>query len=623
MFMLGVIATALAILFLLSSMALWASNQLRHPVGVMAGLGGAARARARVAAGVVSQTGRREARRRPADALAVRPVALPRVRAPDHARARATTPRPERARPAGRADPAQGRRARAGLPRAAPRRGARRPAIELGDGDWDARRRARPRTAIRDGRRGRLPGRASPTAAGAGSPTSSSGSPTAPTRRSTPSSRGTRSRRTSSSSASTASSSRASRAASRERMHVVLGSGERETFRPEEFGAYYRRVARAARAVRRRPARRPSRGPVDHCGDLRLQAALRRALGRGRPPRAASPACGATQIEKLLAAGIATLAALGRARARRRRRRASRRRRSRSSASRPSSSSGAASTAATATSCLAARARRRLRAAARALARRPLLRHRGRPVLGRGPAGSSTSGGSSTPSARFTPLWAHDRDEERAAFEQFVDLVHARLARVPRHARLPLRAVRDTALKRLMGRYGTREDEIDDLLRREVFVDLLARRPQRPPHLAARLLAEGARGVPRLRARGGGQGRRRRRSSSSSSWLQTRRPGAAREIDEYNREDCIATLLLRDWLLELRAEAIAQFGPIPAGRCPTSRSEPDRRGSARARARSQRRAARRGRGAWPAQLLEYHRARGASRSGGGSSTGSR
>jgi hypothetical protein len=39
MLMLGVIATALAILFLLSSMALWASDQLRHPIGVMAALG--------------------------------------------------------------------------------------------------------------------------------------------------------------------------------------------------------------------------------------------------------------------------------------------------------------------------------------------------------------------------------------------------------------------------------------------------------------------------------------------------------------------------------------------------------------------------------------------------------
>ena len=39
MLMLGVIVTALAILFLLSSMALWSSNQLRHPLGVMAALG--------------------------------------------------------------------------------------------------------------------------------------------------------------------------------------------------------------------------------------------------------------------------------------------------------------------------------------------------------------------------------------------------------------------------------------------------------------------------------------------------------------------------------------------------------------------------------------------------------
>ena len=38
---------------------------------------------------------------------------------------------------------------------------------------------------------------------------------------------------------------------------------------------------------------------------------------------------------------------------------------------------------------------------------------------------------------------------------------------------------------------------------------------------------------------------------------------AARQIDAYNREDCIATRLLRDWLLERRDEALAQFGPFP------------------------------------------------------------
>jgi uncharacterized protein len=36
------------------------------------------------------------------------------------------------------------------------------------------------------------------------------------------------------------------------------------------------------------------------------------------------------------------------------------------------------------------------------------------------------------------------------------------------------------------------------------------------------------------------------------------------EIAAYNREDCIATRVLRDWLLARRAEALERFGPFPA-----------------------------------------------------------
>jgi uncharacterized protein len=46
-------------------------------------------------------------------------------------------------------------------------------------------------------------------------------------------------------------------------------------------------------------------------------------------------------------------------------------------------------------------------------------------------------------------------------------------------------------------------------------------------------------------------------------WMQTREPALLAQIDEYNREDCIATRLLRDWLLDRRAEAIARYGPLP------------------------------------------------------------
>jgi uncharacterized protein YqfA (UPF0365 family) len=38
MILLAVVLTALAILFSLTAMALWASEQLRHPVGVTVGL---------------------------------------------------------------------------------------------------------------------------------------------------------------------------------------------------------------------------------------------------------------------------------------------------------------------------------------------------------------------------------------------------------------------------------------------------------------------------------------------------------------------------------------------------------------------------------------------------------
>ncbi len=40
MLMLGVSVTALAILFLLSTLALWTSGQIRHPLRVIAALGG-------------------------------------------------------------------------------------------------------------------------------------------------------------------------------------------------------------------------------------------------------------------------------------------------------------------------------------------------------------------------------------------------------------------------------------------------------------------------------------------------------------------------------------------------------------------------------------------------------
>ena len=162
----------------------------------------------------------------------------------------------------------------------------------------------------------------------------------------------------------------------------------------------------------------------------------------------------------------------------------------------------------------------------------------------------------------FTPLHAHDHETERLAFEQFVDLVHERLARYPDLHVYHYAPYEITALKRLMGRYGTRERELDDLLRREVFVDLY-----RVVRNAVRVSRPGY-GLKELEAFLDFERQAEVKDGGASivifeQWMQTGEQALLDQIDAYNREDCIATRLLRDWLLERRDEALAQFGPFP------------------------------------------------------------
>ena len=73
---------------------------------------------------------------------------------------------------------------------------------------------------------------------------------------------------------------------------------------------------------------------------------------------------------------------------------------------------------------------------------------------------------------QFRPFWAHDRDEERRAFEGFMDFIGERLRRYPDMHIYHYAHYEPTALKRLMSFHGTRESALDDLLRQGRFVDL-------------------------------------------------------------------------------------------------------------------------------------------------------
>ncbi|GAA5142525.1 TM0106 family RecB-like putative nuclease [Prosthecobacter algae] len=72
----------------------------------------------------------------------------------------------------------------------------------------------------------------------------------------------------------------------------------------------------------------------------------------------------------------------------------------------------------------------------------------------------------------FHDWWAHDRAEEKQAFEQFVDWVHARWLQNPEMHIYHYAAYEVSAIRRLSTRHDSRQDEVDNLLRNNVFVDL-------------------------------------------------------------------------------------------------------------------------------------------------------
>ncbi len=174
----------------------------------------------------------------------------------------------------------------------------------------------------------------------------------------------------------------------------------------------------------------------------------------------------------------------------------------------------------------------------------------------------------------FHAFWSRDDDGdfthegERRAFEGFMDLVAARRAADPDLHIYHYAPYEPTALKRLMGRYGTREGEVDDLLRRGVLVDLL-----RAVRQGLRASVESY-SIKRMEAFYGFERQIDLRDAGSSivafeQWLQLgdgERPAAdhLERIERYNEDDVVSNHRLRDWLETLRDELADLTGqPVP------------------------------------------------------------
>jgi uncharacterized protein len=163
----------------------------------------------------------------------------------------------------------------------------------------------------------------------------------------------------------------------------------------------------------------------------------------------------------------------------------------------------------------------------------------------------------------YRAFWGVDRPGEKRAFEQFIDFLMDRLRRYPDLHVYHYAAYEKTAVRSLMARHGTREEEVDDLLRRERFVDLYqatrqAVRASLESYSLKRVRSLFMKEVPITDVRHGDDS-----IVAFERWLLTRDQAILDGIEEYNRLDCLSTVLLREWLLERRREAASLFGQEP------------------------------------------------------------
>ncbi|MEZ0341834.1 TM0106 family RecB-like putative nuclease [Mycobacterium sp. pV006] len=181
----------------------------------------------------------------------------------------------------------------------------------------------------------------------------------------------------------------------------------------------------------------------------------------------------------------------------------------------------------------------------------------------------------------FRPLWAHNRADERKALTDFLELVRKQRRRHPGMHVYHYAAYEKSALLRLAGRYGVGEDDVDELLRDGVLVDLypLVRKSIRvgtenysikslePLYMGGEL-------------RTGDVTTATASITEYAHYCELRDNGdldeaatVLKQIEEYNRYDCRSTRRLRDWLMARAIDCgVPPRGPMVPG--PTTPQPP-------------------------------------------------
>jgi predicted RecB family nuclease len=163
---------------------------------------------------------------------------------------------------------------------------------------------------------------------------------------------------------------------------------------------------------------------------------------------------------------------------------------------------------------------------------------------------------------RYRGDWAVSREGEKRAFETFVDFAMARWKEYPDLHIYHYAPYEPSALKRLMGRYASREEEIDRMLRGGLFVDLYQVVRQ-----AIRASVESYSIKELEKFFGFDRGTKLTDASRALALIQTalerQDPDAVTQdlrdtVTGYNKDDCLSARALRDWLERIRTELTAR-----------------------------------------------------------------
>jgi predicted RecB family nuclease len=160
---------------------------------------------------------------------------------------------------------------------------------------------------------------------------------------------------------------------------------------------------------------------------------------------------------------------------------------------------------------------------------------------------------------KFHDWWAHDTRAEKLAFEEFIDWVFDRWQQDPHMHIYHYAPYETTAIKRLMCIYATRENQVDDLLRAGVFIDLFQIVRQ------GLFIGQPSYSIKKLEPLYGIKRDEEVQNAVDSviqyfHWIQSSEGNIPdeskilKDIRDYNYIDCESTAKLVDWLRDLQTQ---------------------------------------------------------------------